>query len=162
MNPVVTLQVLMLLGLANGAPVVAKRFLRNRCGWPLDAGLRFVNGRPLLGASKTLRGVLVSILATAAGAAVIGLDASLGAWLAGAAMAGDSLSSFVKRRLDLPSSSRATGLDQIPESLLPLLVVRDPLSLGVGDMIAIVALFFIGEVLISRPLYRLKLRDRPY
>ena len=38
--------------------------------------------------------------------------------------AGDLFSSFVKRRLDLASSSMAIGLDHIPESFFPLLASR--------------------------------------
>jgi hypothetical protein len=77
-------------------------------------------------------------------------------------MAGDLLSSFIKRRLDRPPSSRATGLDQIPESLIPLLACRTALSLTVWDIIVTAALFFAGEVALSRLFYRLRLRDRPY
>jgi hypothetical protein len=77
-------------------------------------------------------------------------------------MAGDALSSFIKRRLDLPSSSRATGLDQIPESLVPLLACRPMLPLTPWDIAASVAIFLVGEIVLSRALYRVHLRDRPY
>jgi CDP-2,3-bis-(O-geranylgeranyl)-sn-glycerol synthase len=56
----------------------------------------------------------------------------------------------------------AIGVDQIPESLLPLLVCADTLALSVLDIIAVVVCFFAGEIWISRLLYRLHLRDRPY
>jgi hypothetical protein len=58
--------------------------------------------------------------------------------------------------------SRATALDQIPESLLPLLACRGALSLTAADVVAGVAVFFVGEVILSRLFYRLRLRDRPY
>lgn len=77
-------------------------------------------------------------------------------------MAGDVCSSFVKRRLGLPSSSRALGLDQIPESLFPLLACRQQLSLSVLDIAAIVEAFLIGELWLSRVLYGWHIRDRPY
>ena len=60
---------------------------------------------------------------------VIGLPWNIGLVVAVWAMVGDCLSSFVKRRLKMPSSSMALGLDQIPESLLPLLGVWHQLSL---------------------------------
>lgn len=161
-HPLVICQLMILLTLANGTPVVAKKLFGGRFAWPLDAGIQFLDGRPLLGPSKTIRGIALSLLVTAAGAPLIGLDARIGAVVAGTAMAGDLLSSAVKRRLDLPPSSRATGLDQIPESLLPLLACRDALSLSAPDIVAGVAIFFVGEVLLSRLLYRLRLRDRPY
>ncbi|MEO8628897.1 MAG: CDP-archaeol synthase [Betaproteobacteria bacterium] len=153
---------MILLTLANGSPVMAKRIFGQRFAWPLDAGIKFVDGRPLLGASKTIRGIVLSLLVTTVGALLIGLDAKIGAMMSIAAMAGDLLSSFVKRRLGLSSSSRATGLDQIPESLLPLLACREALSLSAADIVAGIAVFFIGELILSRLLFRLRLRDEPY
>jgi CDP-2,3-bis-(O-geranylgeranyl)-sn-glycerol synthase len=102
------------------------------------------------------------VVVTVACAPLIGLDASTGVVVATAAMAGDLLSSFVKRRLNFPVSSRATGLDQIPESLLPLLACREKLALSAADIAAGVAIFFIGAVVLSRLLYRLRVRDQPY
>ena len=54
------------------------------------------------------------------------------------------------------------GLDQVPESLLPLLVGRQALSLGAIDIAIVVAIFFIGEILLARLFYRLGLREQPY
>jgi CDP-2,3-bis-(O-geranylgeranyl)-sn-glycerol synthase len=102
------------------------------------------------------------VLVTAAGAPVVGLEWDIGVLVGGLAMAGDLASSFLKRRLDMPPSSRASGLDQVPESLFPLLACRNLLSLTIADIGACVALFFIGEVVLSRVLYALRLRDRPY
>jgi len=68
----------------------------------------------------------------------------------------------LKRRLGLPPSSRAIGLDQIPESLFPLLACYSALSLSVIDIAAGCAIFFVGELLLSRLFFRLRLRDRPY
>lgn len=77
-------------------------------------------------------------------------------------MAGDLFSSFLKRRLHLPPSSRATGLDQIPESLFPLLACHWMLALTVVDIAVGVALFFIGELVVSRVLYKFRARRHPY
>jgi CDP-2,3-bis-(O-geranylgeranyl)-sn-glycerol synthase len=82
--------------------------------------------------------------------------------VAGTAMAGDLFSSFVKRRLNLPPSSQALGLDQIPESLLPMLACRDALSLTAADIVVGVAIFFVGELVLSRLLFNAHLRDEPY
>jgi CDP-2,3-bis-(O-geranylgeranyl)-sn-glycerol synthase len=79
-----------------------------------------------------------------------------------AAMLGDLLSSFLKRRLGLASSARALGLDQLPESLLPTAVVAGPLDLSAPQVCGIAAAFFALELLLSRLLYRLRLRKRPY
>ncbi len=77
-------------------------------------------------------------------------------------MAGDLFSSFCKRRLGLAPSSPAVGLDQVPESLFPLFACASPLSLTFADVAAGVAIFFVGELLLSRLLYAFDLRDRPY
>jgi CDP-archaeol synthase len=161
-QPVVILQLLILLMLANGTPVIAKNILGDRFAYPVDGGVRFVDGHPLLGASKTIRGILLSVLVTSVCAPLVGLDLKSGFLVGSGAMAGDLLSSFLKRRLNLPPSSRATGLDQIPESLIPLLGCLNSLSLSGVDIAVTVTIFFVGEVLLSRLLYRIHVRDRPY
>ncbi|MGA9090629.1 MAG: CDP-archaeol synthase [Bradyrhizobium sp.] len=152
----------MLLAFANGAPVVAKKVLGTRLALPLDAGARFFDGQPLLGPSKTIRGVVVSVGATAIVAPLFGLSLAAGAFVAVLAMIGDLFSSFVKRRLKFPSSSQAIGLDQVPESLLPLLVCKEALALTSIDVVIGVGIFVLGEIILSRLLYDLRLRDEPY
>jgi CDP-2,3-bis-(O-geranylgeranyl)-sn-glycerol synthase len=162
MHPVALLQLLFLLALANGTPVIAKKLLGSRFAWPLDGGVAFVDGRPLFGFSKTIRGIVLALLATTAGAPVVGLDWQLGLLAGATAMAGDLCSSFVKRRLKLAPHSMALGLDQIPESLFPLLACRTSLELGAADILAGVVAFFVGEMLISRLLFKAHIRERPY
>jgi CDP-diglyceride synthetase len=156
------LKLLVLLTLANGTPIAAKKIFGTHFSLPLDAGSLLWDGRPLFGPAKTVRGILASILVTTAVAPLLGLDIATGASAAAAAMAGDLLSSFVKRRLNFPPSSRALGLDQVPESLLPMLACREALSLTAADIVLGVAIFFIGEIILSRVLYRLHFRDKPY
>jgi CDP-2,3-bis-(O-geranylgeranyl)-sn-glycerol synthase len=128
----------------------------------LDAGVSFFDGRPFFGKSKTVRGILLSILLTTAGAPILGMDLAIGARVAIAAMAGDLLSSFLKRRLNLPSSSQAMGLDQVPESLFPMLACRASLSLTIADIALGVGVFFVLELILSRLLFQAHLRDEPY
>jgi len=148
MHPFAVAQVLALLLLANSAPVVAKKILGDRWAWPIDFGTELPDGHRLFGASKTIRGVMLAVVFGWVGAPL--------------AMAGDLLSSFLKRRLSLPASSRAIGLDQIPESLLPQLVCIEPLGLTALDVVAGVMIFLVSGLLISRLLFRLNLRDQPY
>ncbi len=162
MHADLVLQLLFLLMLANGTPVIAKKILGRSYSHPLDGNLRLGDGRPLFGRSKTIRGVLLAVLVTTAAADLIGLGWEAGLLVGSFAMAGDLVSSFAKRRLDMPSSSRASGLDQLPESLFPLLACRIVLPLTPVDIVVCVVLFFVGEVLLSRLLYALRLRDRPY
>jgi CDP-2,3-bis-(O-geranylgeranyl)-sn-glycerol synthase len=162
MHPLMIARLLCLLTAANGTPVLAKKVAGDVLAFPIDRGFILADGQPLLGSSKTVRGLLLAIVATTLSSALLGLGWWTGALVGGAAMAGDMLSSFVKRRMKLASSSRATGLDQIPESLLPLLVCRELLSLTLLDIAAIVSAFVIGEMLLSRVLYAWHIRDRPY
>jgi CDP-2,3-bis-(O-geranylgeranyl)-sn-glycerol synthase len=162
MHPIAVLQLLILLMLANGAPVIVKKMLGGHYSYPLDGDLTFADGRPIFGRSKTIRGIALAVLVTMAGAPLIGLGWRIGLLVGSFAMAGDLFSSFCKRRLGLPSSSRASGLDQVPESLLPLLACRDLLGLTAADILVCVVMFVVGEVVLSRLLYAFRLRDRPY
>jgi len=162
MQPVLVLELLILLAVANGTPVFAKRLFGGAFARPLDGGALFADGRPWFGPSKTIRGVVLATLATTAAAAALGLGWKAGALLGIVAMAGDLLVSFVKRRLGLAPSSQAVGLDQIPESLVPLLATRLLLPLTVLDVAVATTLFFVGELVLSRLLYKWHVRDRPY
>lgn len=156
------LRVLLLLGIANFAPIVATRLLGTRFATPLDGGHMMRDGRPVFGASKTLRGVLTSILCTTIASPFLAIDAVLGAGLAAGAMAGDLLASFCKRRLGLPPHARAFGLDQIPEVLLPLLLLQPWLGLAWRETTIVVVVFVLLDILLSRVLYHLSIRERPY
>lgn len=158
----VIFQILILLLVANGTRVIAKRILGQRLSYPLDGGVRLKDGQHLFGSSKTVRGLLLSVLLTSACAPIVGLEWQIGAVVASSAMAGDLFSSFLKRRLRLPPSSRATGLDQVPESLFPFLACRSMLALTVVDIGVGVSLFLVGELVISRLFYRLGVRKHPY
>jgi CDP-2,3-bis-(O-geranylgeranyl)-sn-glycerol synthase len=162
MHPGIVLQLLTLLMLANGTPLIAKKVFGDRYSYPLDGNLTFVDGRPVFGRSKTIRGIVLAMLATVAGASLIGLGWKAGLLVGSFAMAGDLISSFCKRRLGLEPSSRASGLDQIPEALLPVLACRDLLALTIADIVVCVVMFVVGEVVLSRLLYAIRLRDRPY
>ncbi len=156
------LSLLVLILVANGAPVLGHVLLRDRLAWPLDFGLRLPDGQPVLGDGKTIRGVVLSLGATTACAWGIGLPLLTGSLVASAAMLGDSLSSFIKRRLGKKSGSRVLGLDQIPESLLPLLVVRNTVALSAPEVLTTMAAFVLAELALSSLLYPLGFRKPPY
>jgi CDP-2,3-bis-(O-geranylgeranyl)-sn-glycerol synthase len=102
------------------------------------------------------------VLAASACAPLFGIAWTIGFVVGLAAMAGDLASSFVKRRIGLPPSSRALGLDQIPESLFPALACKGPLALTIADVILAVALFSVGELILSRLLFKMHIRKEPY
>jgi len=162
MQPVLILALVFLLVVSNGTPVVANWILRERFAAPLDGGIGFVDGRPLFGRAKTIRGFVLAIVATAAAAPMVGLDWKIGALVGAAAMVGDVFSSFLKRRMGLAASSRATGLDQVPEALFPLLASAGELSLTFADIAVTTAIFIVGEIIFSPLFFRLGVRERPY
>jgi CDP-2,3-bis-(O-geranylgeranyl)-sn-glycerol synthase len=153
---------LVLIGIANGVPVIIKRLFGERFATPLDFGRSLSDGYPLFGSSKTYRGLISALIVTALCAPVLGLPWSAGIMVAAAAMTGDLVSSFIKRRLSMASSSMALGLDQVPEALLPMLLAKMFFDVSWLGVAAVVGVFFIAELVLSKILYHLKIRDEPY
>ena len=121
-------RVLLVLAAANSAPVLAKKLFGKSLSYPVDTGFAFIDGRPIFGPSKTIRGLVFAAAASALCAVVLGFAWTTGLEMGLLAMAGDLISSFIKRRIGLTPSSMAVGLDQIPESLLPALAVMRTLG----------------------------------
>jgi CDP-2,3-bis-(O-geranylgeranyl)-sn-glycerol synthase len=156
-------QFLLLILCANGAPILARKLLKQTYfARAIDAGNLFVDNRPLLGPSKTWRGLLASLLLTTLLAPAVGLNMIDGIICASLAMLGDIFSSFVKRRLKIACSDMAIGLDQIPESLLPLTYAHFQYQLPMSHVLAGIIIFLLLELLLSRILYRAGIRKKPY
>jgi CDP-2,3-bis-(O-geranylgeranyl)-sn-glycerol synthase len=156
------IQATVLLIIANGAPILANKALGTHWAWPVDNHLKLPDGQRLFGNTKTWRGGFSAIIFTTLAALLTGIEPLTGVLFGMLAMSGDLFASFIKRRMNRAESSQARGLDTIPESLLPTLVLKVPLGLGLIDIILIVAFFFLIEELISPILYRLHIRKRPY
>jgi len=150
MEPWLVTTLILLLVSANGAPVLAGLLLGKRWDWPLDNNMRFTDQRPLLGTSKTLRGLVAAIVTTAIVAALLGMTWFEGASFGLLAMLGDLFSSFIKRRLGFPSSQSVPLLDQLPESILPVWMMQAVLGPGLAEMFAAVTAFFVIDLLLSR------------
>ena len=158
----IELKLLFLIIIANGMPVLARNILKSHFETALDFNRVFFDGRPVFGPTKTWRGVFTTIVISIPVALLLGFSAELGLVLAALAMLGDLLGSFIKRRLKLAPSSRALGLDQIPESLLPMFACQGLLGLSWQSTVMVVSLFFVMELLLSRLLYQLHIRKHPY
>jgi CDP-2,3-bis-(O-geranylgeranyl)-sn-glycerol synthase len=156
------LRLLLLLTVANTAPIALKRILGRRWEAPIDGGRHFLDGRPWLGPSKTWRGLAAAVLACVLVSRVLGFSLDAGALAGLLAMTGDALSSFLKRRLGVPPSGRAFGIDQIPEAVLPMLVLRASLDLTWAVIAGVALAFMLLETPAARLSCRLGLRDRPY
>ena len=156
------LTILFLLVVANGTPVLTARLLGDHARQRIDFGRQFTDGRDLFGPSKTWRGLLAALATTAIAAALLGHPPAFGAVIAALAMAGDLLSSFITRRRGLAPSSQCTGLDQLPESLLPTGYAVAALDLPWWWILALPVAFMVLEIYLSKPLFRLGIRKRPY
>lgn len=155
-------RLLALLTVANSAPIVVKRLLGARWSAPIDGGQRFVDGEPLLGPSKTWRGLAAAGVACVLVAPLLGFSIDAGALAALLAMIGDAVSSFAKRRLRIAPSDQAFGLDQVPEALLPLLALRGSLELSWFVVAGVTLAFLLLETPAAWLSHRIGLRDRPY
>lgn len=136
---------------ANVAPWASGRLFRRHWAWPLDCGLQLADGTRLLGDHKTWRGVVAGELGCALVAPLLGYSWSLGLAFASLSLAADSASSLVKRRLRLAPGAEVVALDQLPEALLPLLVLATPLGISLIQALSL-ALLFLALDMASAPL----------
>jgi EamA-like transporter family/CDP-archaeol synthase len=123
------------------------------------AGTRFLVAGLVMLLVAGLRG---EVRRLACAAILMSLPWQLGALAAASAMAGECLSSFVKRRFGLEPSGTTLGLDQVPESLFPAAACSAYLPLGPLDVALIVLVFSVGELATSRLFFAVGLWDRPY
>jgi hypothetical protein len=142
------LTLLLLLLLANGAPVVLGLLFGAAAG-PVDGGRVWRDGRPVFGRSKTWRGVAAALVLTPAAAWILGCGWRLGLTIALAAMAGDLLASFIKRRLGLASSASVPVFDQLPETLLPALLVGEAMGLDWVDLGLAIGAFVVLDLVLT-------------
>src|SRR6202040_4396440 len=88
-QPLIVAQLIVLLALANGTPLIAKKILGTILARPLDGGMTLADGQPLFGHSKTIRGIVLSIVVTTLGAPSIGADWTIGLVVAATALSWD-------------------------------------------------------------------------
>jgi len=149
------LRALLLLTGANAAPWAAARLLGDRFAAPIDAGMTFIDGRPVLGGHKTWRGLLAALLASALVAPILGYSVRLGLAFAALAVTGDAASSLLKRRLRCSPGTEIPGLDQIPEALTPLLCLSGSLGISIAGAWTLTGVFLLLDVA-AIPLRRLR------
>jgi hypothetical protein len=156
------LQLLLLIIIANAAPILLRSLLNDSFNLAVDFGYRLPDHRRLFGQSKTWRGIIAAIVVTAAVAWLLGYSPQTGMLVAINAVFGDLFSSFIKRRLAMPPSSKAPLLDQVPECLFPALMMRETFDLGYISITWLVLIFVIIDLTVSRILFKWGLRKRPY
>lgn len=158
----ISLKLFVMLVLANGAPVVAGKILRQRWSAPVDGGLNWFDGRPLLGESKTWRGIVSGALFCTLFAMAAGQGLVFGLLFGVLALAGDLFTSFVKRRLGLLSSARMPWLDQVPEAAFPMLLAMGWGLVNAWVAFLVVVVFTLLNMWISPLLFRLGIRRQPH
>ena len=129
---------------------------------PVDFGKRLPDGEPVFGGSKTWRGVISSLLLTSVAGVILGHTMTTGVLIASYAVIGDLFSSFIKRRLHMEPSSMAPLLDQVPESLLPAIMMMGAFKLDLVAVAIVVFCFIIAELILSFIFFKLGVRNRPY
>ena len=156
------LQLLFLIIIANGAPIITRQWLNDSFSYAVDLGQNLPDKNRIFGPSKTWRGIFSSLLITSVAAGLIGYSVETGLLIAVYAVIGDLFSSFIKRRLSMTASSMAPLLDQVPESFIPAFMMRQTFNLDILSVIWLVLIFIIFELLLSLILYRWGIRKRPY
>jgi CDP-2,3-bis-(O-geranylgeranyl)-sn-glycerol synthase len=153
---------LLLIIIANGAPILIRVLLNENFNLAVDFGQELPDKRRVFGPSKTWRGIFAALFATTVAAWLLGYSPETGLLVAVYAVLGDLLSSFIKRRLAMPPSSMAPLLDQVPESLFPAFMMRQDFNLDLFSVMLLVLIFVIVELVLSRTLYKWGIRRRPY
>ena len=155
-------QLLLLIMIANGAPIIIRVLLNDRYDLAVDFGKALPDNKRVFGASKTWRGIFAAFIATPAAAWLLGHSPETGALIALYAIIGDLTSSFIKRRLAMQPSSMAPLLDQVPESLFPASVMMQTFNMDIWSVMLLVLIFVISELVLSHTLYKWGIRKRPY
>ena len=151
---------LLLVIVANVAPWAAGRYFPRYWRAPLDCGATLADGTRVLGENKTWRGLVVGALACGVVARLLQYPLALGIAFGLLSLTADTVASFVKRRLRLQPGTEIPGLDQLPEALVPLLVLSRPLGLGLIASFAIAFAFLLLDLAVTR-LRHPKNRSRP-
>lgn len=146
----VDLSALALLIVANSTPVILARLLGERYSAPIDGDIRLPDGQPVFGSHKTWRGLIGGVIAGAAVGAALPCGTLLGAIFAALSLSGDLCSSFLKRRFRQASGRWIPLLDQLPEALFPLLILRSELDLTPAAIIGTCAVFTALDLTVTK------------
>jgi len=141
---------MILLIMANLMPWALGLMCGSRWAAPLDCGVIWRDGRRLLGSHKTWRGLAASILGCGIAAGLLGMHWLLGVQFAGLSMLGDAVSSAWKRRRGREPGQDDAGIDQLPEALLPLIVLRNALNLGWREIVMVTTVFAVLDLMSLR------------
>jgi CDP-2,3-bis-(O-geranylgeranyl)-sn-glycerol synthase len=148
---------------ANAIPVIAGG------GYPMDFGKKFLDGKPIFGRNKTIRGFLSGL---AVGTAVGLVESAFfteypilfGFLLSLGALFGDLAGAFVKRRLGLVPGDLLPVIDQV-DFIIGAILFSFFLSLQIMSLELILAVLIITppiHILTNFVAYKTGLKNRPW
>ena len=135
-------------------------------GAPIDRERKFIDGRPIFGTNKTVKGFSYGLLlgSTASLAEAVlfsnlllvpaGIAASLGALI------GDLFGAFLKRRLNIPPGDPLLIVDQLGFILVALLFASPVLNVTVGAVLILVMATIPIHLLSNAVAYMLRLKKQ--
>ncbi len=159
------LKVTLFLLWVNFLPPLANLIWGHRFNTPIDGGRLWFDHHPILGGHKTIRGVLFSLLGGTVVAPLLGVPFHIAAVTALLAMLGDLLTSFIKRRPNLPCGWECMVLDQLFESLLPTLFLKGILQLSWLQVLLVLLCFipvaYLGSLFWNFIMFRPPIENYP-
>lgn len=154
------LAALLLVIVANVAPWAAGRYFSGYWRAPLDGGATLADGTRVLGDHKTWRGLVIGALACGLVARLLQYPLLLGVAFGVLSLAADATTSFVKRRLRLHPGAEIPGVDQLPEALVPLMLLSRPLGVDLSESVVIGLVFLVLDLLSMRLRHPARRLDR--
>jgi uncharacterized protein len=139
----VVLKTIVFLLWVNFLPPLANVVWGERFNRAVDGGRLWFDRQPVFGRHKTIRSILASLLGGVAVSPLLGVSWWVGGIAALLAMAGDLLSSFIKRRPNFPSGRNVIVLDQFFESFFPALFLSHYLEMSGMQVMLILLCFFL-------------------
>ncbi len=89
------LQLLLLIVIVNGAPILIRVLLNDNFNLAVDFGNKLPDNKRIFGSSKTWRGIFATLITTSAGAWLLGYTPETGLLVPIYTVFGDLLSSFL-------------------------------------------------------------------
>jgi hypothetical protein len=143
----IVIKILTLLWSINLMPVLLAYSFEEKWDRPLDQGMRFIDGKPLLGSHKTIRGVLGGIMAGLLVGSALGMPVAVTVSAGILSMFGDSLTSFMKRRFDKFDGADVPVIDQLFEGAFPFAVLAPACALSLTTSVFIIFVFVVTAYL---------------
>jgi len=130
-------------------------------GKTIDSDLKFLDGRPIFGSHKTIRGFISGLIA----GTLVGLlqgEVSAGFLLSFGALFGDLAGAFVKRRLSIEPGALLPIVDQLSFVLFALIFVLPLSYLTVEEAFSCVFFTPLFHVITNVTAYHLGIKSAPW